>query len=275
MAKRKVRNAFLTFLIILCFIVMIISGYIFFEKVINDHKGVEQYNNLRKLVVQEKTVVDGEITIGGKENEIPDEAPPITVDFDELHKINPDVVGWIYVCGVNEISYPILKGETNDTYLHTSIEGDYLYAGSIFMEDDNSSDFTDPNTIIYGHNMANGSMFAGLGDFFTAENAYEESPYFWILTPNGNYKYEIFSAFRTEERGEAYSLFHIRGESFLQWLLKMSYSTHIATQGQQFKATDHIVTLSTCMNEEGYRRVVLGVCLNNENLIELESEKNQ
>lgn len=80
------------------------------------------------------------------------EAP--SVDFAGLLAKEPNVIGWLDVpaCG---ISYPIMQGETNQTYLHSTLGGGYLFAGSIFLDSQNASDFSDSASIIYGHYMKN------------------------------------------------------------------------------------------------------------------------
>ena len=86
------------------------------------------------------------------------------VDFNRLKSINEDIIGWIYIPNTN-IDYALLKGKTNDTYIHTNHEKKYSFAGSIFLDEDNNASLTDSNTIIYGHNMKNGSMFANIKKF--------------------------------------------------------------------------------------------------------------
>ena len=87
--------------------------------------------------------------------------PPLAVDFESLKAINPDVKGWLYIEAL-DISYPVVQGPDNDTYLHTTYEGTSNFAGSIFLDYQNQDDFSDGNTIVYGHNMKNLSMFGKL-----------------------------------------------------------------------------------------------------------------
>ena len=75
-----------------------------------------------------------------------------------MKQINPDVVGWIYFEN-DDLSYPVLYSGDNDKYLRTTIDGSDATAGAIFIEGGNSPDFQDQNTIVYGHNMRNLSMF--------------------------------------------------------------------------------------------------------------------
>lgn len=128
--------------------------------------------------------------------------------------MNPDVVGWIYVEALNHISYPIVQGKDNETYLHQTYEGNYNFAGTLFIDYENSSDFNDCNTLVYGHNMKNGSMFGHLKKFAEDQNVYNKSKYFWILTPDKNYRYEIISAYTTGVDSDTYTLFKGPGEEF-------------------------------------------------------------
>ena len=58
------------------------------------------------------------------------------------------MVGWIYVEALNHISYPIVQGKDNETYLHQTYEGNYNFAGTLFIDYENSSDFNDCNTLV-------------------------------------------------------------------------------------------------------------------------------
>ena len=105
------------------------------------------------------------------------------VDFDALLQVNSDVIGWIYIEDT-DISYPLLCGRDNQQYLFQSYEKKYLTAGSIYIDYRCSRDFTDSRTVVYGHNMHNGSMFGKL-DKFTKESYMKKHPYVYILLPGG------------------------------------------------------------------------------------------
>ena len=107
---------------------------------------------------------------------------PPQVDFNGLKAINPEVIGWIQIEGTS-ISYPIMKGKDNDYYLKHTFEGNYNAAGSIFIDYTNNSNFEDCNTIIYGHNMKNGSMFGLLRKHFKDRESVP-GRYIWICTPD-------------------------------------------------------------------------------------------
>ncbi len=136
----------------------------------------------------------------------PDAAlPPIAVDFAALQAVNGDVCGWIH-CDGTPISYPVLQGEDNDAYLRHSYEGAYATAGSIFVEAQNSRDFADSNTIVYGHHMRDGSMFACL-DQWAGEGFYEEHPILWLLTPGQDYRIDLIAGYTTSGYSDTYTIF--------------------------------------------------------------------
>ncbi len=133
------------------------------------------------------------------------ECAPITVDFAGLQAANPDVVGWIW-CEGTAINYPLLQGPDNDYYLHRSYDRSSNAAGSIFVEELNRPGLADANTIIYGHNMRNGSMFAALQNW-ADQSFYEAHPVLWLLTPERDYRVEIMAGYTTSGGSDAYSIY--------------------------------------------------------------------
>ena len=133
------------------------------------------------------------------------ELPPLQVDFAALRAVNEDVVGWLY-CEGTAISYPLVRGADNDYYLHRSYDRSRNAAGSIFMEELNSPDFSDGNTILYGHNMRDGSMFAALQSWLEP-SFYEAHPVLWLLTPEQDYRVEVMAAYTTSADSETYTIY--------------------------------------------------------------------
>lgn len=88
-----------------------------------------------------------------------------TVSFDELVTINPDVIGWLTIDDT-KIDYPLVQGRSNDTYLNKSVSGDFSLSGALFLDYRNASDFSDPLSIIYGHNMTGDMMFGGIDNYY-------------------------------------------------------------------------------------------------------------
>ncbi len=182
---------------------------------------------------------------------------PIIVDFQKLQQVNPDIIGWIHMEAIPSISYPIVQGEDNDYYLHHTVEGERNSSASIFVDFQNAGDFSDANTIVYGHNMKNQSMFGLLKQYKKAETC-AKSPYFWILTPQQDYRYELFSVREVNERDEVYSLFSSNGEGFKSYLETMQAESEVAFN-LEFDGTEKVVTLSTCTTDASKRCVVQGV----------------
>jgi len=111
------------------------------------------------------------------------------VDFDKLKAENGDVVGWIYLPD-SRIDYPVVQGEDNDYYLHRDIDGSYIYDGSIFVDSTVDEPFRDFNTVIYGHRMMSGAMFAGL-KYFDDYDYMKEHGIFQIETPDASYDLHV------------------------------------------------------------------------------------
>lgn len=84
--------------------------------------------------------------------------------FEELQARNPEIRGWIRIDGT-EISYPVVQGEDNYKYVNKDAVGKDSLSGSIFMDYRNAADFSDPNTILYGHHMAKDTMFGELDKY--------------------------------------------------------------------------------------------------------------
>lgn len=214
-------------------------------------KGTDEYDRVREYVtaVQEPTEETEE---PGAEEETPAPVSP-QVDFSGLQAINPDIIGWLQIEGT-EISYPVVKGTDNDYYLKHTFEGNTNAAGAIFADYSNSSDFQDCNTIIYGHNMKNGSMFGLLQRYFKDE-ASLPGRYIWICTPDKNYRYEIFSSHVVDAEGEVYTLFSAPDEAFGTYLETMKAQS-LVDYGISAGKEDKIITLSTCTGNDATRFVV-------------------
>ena len=178
----------------------------------------------------------------------------IAVDFESLRSINPDIVGWIYFEN-EDISYPILYGETDDEYINTTYEGKSARAGSIFLESRNRDDFTDEHTIIYGHNMRNLSMFGRLRNYYMDTAYFNDHKYFQILTPDAAYRYEIISYKHVPGNDMIFSVYGSDTVGYADFLEK-SIKAGSMVQGDITPTyRDQVVTLSTC--SDGDNRFVV------------------
>lgn len=124
----------------------------------------------------------------------------MTVDWDYLRSINPDVVAWVYIPGT-PVNYPVAHTDNNETYLSTDFDGasgPNARCGSIFLDSTNLGTFSDTNNVLYGHHMNDGSMFACLSTELTDNAAFNSHRTVYILTPRANYKCTSFALIRTD-----------------------------------------------------------------------------
>lgn len=188
---------------------------------------------------------------------VPDDTNWPGVDFEELLAINEDVVGWIHIENTN-ISYPILQGENNQEYLNTLITGEENRIGSIFLDYRNEKDFTDRNTVIYGHHLAVGTMFSELFKF-KEEEFFRENDTVLIMTPEGNFRVKIFAVSIADLNDGSWNVFFDNDTQFLSWISERRNNA-LYTRDVNITAEDRVVTLSTCSYEfDEARFVVMGI----------------
>lgn len=228
-------------LLILCLAACIFSGY----KVVSTLLEYQRAREGFETIANEFTAAAATPKPTGKPEETSEEkepvlVPPISVDFESLLRYNSDVVGWIYAEGTN-INYPVVKGDDNDYYLHRDMDGNYSASGTIFIDCDNEPNFSDGNTIMYGHHMKDNSMFAQLEMFADMETL----PDVWLLTPGGNYKVGIYAGYVTSPSSATYTLFASAKEKLLD------YSESAIAQSE---------FSSDVVPELGQRQIVLSTC---------------
>lgn len=165
------------------------------------------------------------------------------INLESLREVNPDVVGWILIPDT-VINYPIMQGTDNDYYLNHTWDGKRYAVGSIFLEYLCNSDLTDFHTIIYGHNMNDGSMFASLREYRNQEY-WEEHPYVYIRSDQGVYRYEIFSSYLAKVNSNTYGI-GFSSENTKIWFLDQILTDSVIDTGVEPEHTDRVLTLSTC-----------------------------
>lgn len=197
----------------------------------------------------------------------PQEEDPVTaalaeIDLAALQAVNSDVLGWIVIPGT-EVNYPLMRRDDNDYYLKHTWAGESSSVGAIFMDCRNSADFSDGNTIIYGHNMRNRSMFGSL-KYYKNDGYWEEHPSVYIVDAAGARRYDIYTFYNASVRGETYDMTFADDaakESFIRYGLNRS----AVRTGIVPTAEDSIITLSTCTGGSyEYRWVLQAVLVENE-----------
>ena len=177
-----------------------------------------------------------------------------SMDLAALREVNPDVVGWILIPDTS-INYPLMQGQDNDYYLNRTWDRQSNAMGSIFLEHLSSADLTDFNTIVYGHNMNDGSMFAGIREYRNRE-FWEKHPYVYILSDYGVYRYEIFAAYMANVKSNTYGL-SFPSETSRRSFLDKALQDSVIDTGLEPETTDRILTLSTCSGAGYSHRWVL------------------
>lgn len=190
------------------------------------------------------------------------EDPGKEIDFDSLREEkNEDIYSWLYIPG-SVIDYPVLQHPTDNAYyLHHNIDNSAGYPGCIYSELYNSKDYSDRVTVLYGHNMRNGTMFADL-HLFEDEEYFENTPYFFIYTPEGLNIYEIFAAFEhTDEHLMMKHDFKVdyEFEQFFKMIKDTRQMNSHVRDGVEINTEDKIVILSTCVTgRDNHRYLVVG-----------------
>lgn len=227
--KKSSGRIWINLVLILCIGVMAFCGYQIYSIFSERSKGKELNAQLVHYMQYTPQAADG---------------PRLEVDFEGLQKINPDICAWIYLQG-SEINYPVVQGSDNDYYLEHTASGGRNKCGAIFMDYINSPSFVDQKTILYGHRMNNGTMFADLLGY-KEQAYYEEHPYLLLATPEQTYVLEVVSAREVEGKRENYRVSFISLEDYLADIQMLCQNSLIQT-GVEVRKEEHVVMLSTCV----------------------------
>lgn len=167
--------------------------------------------------------------------------------FGELQALNPEVFSWLTVYGTN-IDYPVAQAKDNQKYVNTDALGEYALTGAIFLDSGNSIDYTDFNSILYGHHMEKKAMFGELGEF-SKKDFFDRHPYGNLYYGGKDHGLEFFVFLHTDAYDWDTFSPNIQGDAQQQAYLEMllDKAMHIREVGVTSK--DRIVLLSTCSLE--------------------------
>lgn len=188
------------------------------------------------------------------------------IDFESLWKVNTDIYAWLEIVDTN-ISYPILQHRTdNDYYLNHTPEGRSGFPGSIYTFNVNAKDFSDFNTVIYGHRMNDGTMFSNL-HFYRDESYLQEHRTIKIYLLNKELTYTIVAAVVYDDRLIT-AAFDFSDPDDCRAYLDSIYgnrdmNSHILTD-LPVTEEDHIITLSTCIKGQEDKRYLIVAVLTDE-----------
>lgn len=181
------------------------------------------------------------------------------IDFEKLQKINPDIYAWVQVPGTR-IDYPVASvtgKEDENYYLNHNFRKSYAFAGTIYSHKQNARDLSDPVTVLYGHNMINGSMFAGIKKFSNRE-FFEKHDTVYIFTPEQMLTYRIVSYYESDNKNIFQHYDFFQKQDLLEDYQKVIKEAKNGFVRQEIPlgAADHILTLSTCSSISTKRRLL-------------------
>jgi len=250
--KKRTRKILSAILMVVC----LVSGGLYAGYLLDYGSGGDAYSKAEQLALQEAESLPTEQTEPASEEDTGEPRwVPAPVEDDPnmeemakrnltaLRQVNEDVVGWIWIPD-SRISYPVMQGEDNDFYLNNTWQKQENAMGSIFLEWQVAADFSEFNTIVYGHNMKNKTMFSQLHDFRDIRFR-DAHPYVYILTDAGVYRYEVFSCYQAEVGSDTYQ-FGMQWDKTKQEYIDRCLKKSVIDCGITPAVTDRILTLSTC-----------------------------
>lgn len=253
-------------ILIICAVVFVICSALMTVKWLNEKQAQEKFESLSEVSTEDSTeeIVESEEDIF---KELGLENPGKVLDWEKLQNENNDIYAWIYIPDTN-IDYPILQHETDDTYyLNYNLDGSKGYPGCIYTERINKKDFSDKNTLIYGHNMKNGTMFADIHKF-KERDFFESHRYAYVYTPEKLFIYDIFAVYKFSDAHILYSYDCVSEDgyqNYLNLIFKDYKQDGNFRDGVEVTKEDSIITLSTCISGQNDKRLLLqAVCIGEE-----------
>ena len=242
-------------LIVILVIIAVVCGSMVAMYYWNQHQNKKVYDQMQQEITKKEPVKE--------EPEKVVEDFDIPIDFDALQQQNPDIYAWIQIEGTN-INYPIVQSPTDDSYyLMRTVDRQEGYPGSIYTEMCNAKDFKDFNTLIYGHDMADGSMFQNLHKY-SDPNYMNEHSQVIIYTPNQMLTYQVFAAVVYDDR-HVMNNFDFRFDDerhrFLQSLQESRNMGNVINSEIPVDENSRIITMSTCMTGQDDKRLLVGAVL--------------
>ena len=189
------------------------------------------------------------------------------INFKPLQETNSEIYAWVRVPNTN-IDYPIAQSNTDDSYyIHHDIYGKWIYSGTLYTEMQNRKDFSDPNTVIYGHNMSKGYMFHNLS-FFQDKEFFNKTREFYIFTPGHILTYTVFAAYKYDTRHILNSFDFTNEQVFADYIESAKNPASMVKNVREdvmVTTKDKIVTLYTCYGTTTKNRyLVQGVLTNDQ-----------
>ncbi len=249
--KRRRSRRIRTVVFVVALAVFLVSAYQLLSIYLEYKRGSDEYDSLAQQA--EEILASAEAEESGSAEAGGDTAGPWTDFYNAMAAQNEDYVGWITIEDT-KIDYPIVQFSDNSYYLNHTFEGQENSSGTLFIDCGITEGMEGKNVIVYGHNMKNGSMFAGLKNY-REDEFYESHKTFQVYTETGFYTYEIFAVCVVDPDSDAYTIGFADDADFLGYVERMQEQS-IMTTGVTVEADDQIITLSTCVNNNQDRLIV-------------------
>ncbi len=231
----------------------------------NDN-AITNRDSTQVMEMETESVAETEQSGEDEQTQLGIDVPKKNLDWTQLAEVNPDIYAWICIPGT-DVDYPVLQHPTDDSYyLKYNMNGTRGYPGCIYTERLNSKLFTDFNTVVYGHNMRNNSMFATL-HYFEDEAFFANCPYIYVYTGDKVLIYEIFAAYTTDNAHILYmnDFSTVEGRAqYLEEITNQKAVTGNIRPGVICSADSRILTLSTCVKGKSKNRFLVQAVLLNE-----------
>lgn len=181
-----------------------------------------------------------------------------SINLAALREVNSDVVGWIAI-PETEVSYPLLQGKDNQYYLEHTWKRTESSVGSIFLDHEVSADFSDFNSLIYGHRMRNETMFGSL-KHYRDFSYWQAHPSVYLVTDDAVCRYDIYAAYEPSVGEITFSL-GITDQETKEALIQLGLERSVIQTEIEPTAEDRILTLATCTGRGYSSRWVLQAVL--------------
>ena len=233
-----------------------------YEEIQNTVNSAAKQAETEAVIIETETEEETETETEEVQNAF--DIPEKNLDWASLYAENTDIYAWIYIPGT-QVDYPVLQNAADDTYyLNHNIDGSYGKPGCIYTEKINSKDFTNYNTVLYGHNMKNGEMFGCLHDY-EDKTFFDENPYVYVYTEEKTYVYEIFAAYTATNAHILNTNDFSTQEGFADYLDNVVYNKALTgnfRNDTRVTSDNRIITLSTCTSNSSKRWLVQAVLVN-------------
>lgn len=245
-------------LLALSLLVLAAGGYVLGQRAVEYAGGDQAYSGLEEYVSFPSSSPGPDESDGVQQTETPQSQSGVPdVDFAALSRINPDIVGWLY-CEGTQINYPVVQGSDDEYYLDHLFDGTQNASGCLFLDSRVDASFLSVHSIIYGHHMRSGAMFASL-DGYKRQSFYDAHPAMLLITPDATYEVRLFAAYVADPSEDAWEVSFANDGEIQAWI-DAAIARSTFTSDVKPTPGDRLLTLSTCSYEFGDARfVVVGV----------------